>query len=62
MWQRRTTLEKVLITFYLLVGAVAVTSLVAYVIIKHDAGKHHIRDNNAIVWMKKLKDPNNLFN
>lgn len=40
MWQRRTTLEKVLISFYLLAVAVAVTSLVAYVIIiKQDAGK-----------------------
>ncbi|XP_055296410.1 neprilysin-2-like isoform X2 [Sitodiplosis mosellana] len=33
VWQRRTTLEKVLLTFYVILGAIAVTSLVFYFIV-----------------------------
>lgn len=48
MWQRRTTLEKVLLSFYLLFGAVAVVSLVTYFIIKNDAGKPISNKKNCI--------------
>lgn len=49
MWQRRTTLEKVLISFYLILGVLVLTSLVTYfAVFNRNAGKRPITQTTSI--------------
>lgn len=48
IWQRRTTLEKVLLSFYIILGTIALTSLVIYfVVFNQSAGKRQITQTTS---------------
>lgn len=50
VWQRRTTLEKVLLSFYVILGVIVVTSLVFYFIIfDRSVGKRRVTQSTSSV-------------
>lgn len=60
IWQRRTTLEKVLLSFYVILGAIAVTSFVAYpFVFNQSAGKSEVTQSMIIIidWLIMLNTP-----